>query len=96
LTIDRIDNSFGYHPSNCRWVSSKEQAQNRTNGLSWESVKVIRELYKNHTYSDLAQKYNVHKHTIFLVCQNKIWHDEKFIPTRHHRWNKTHFRTHHP
>jgi len=31
LTIDRIDNSKGYSPDNCRWVSCKIQQNNRTN-----------------------------------------------------------------
>ena len=29
LTLDRIDNSKGYCPDNCRWVTKKEQANNR-------------------------------------------------------------------
>ena len=33
LSIDRIDNSKGYFPDNCRWVTMKEQQRNKTNNI---------------------------------------------------------------
>ena len=33
LTIDRINNSFGYEPSNCRWVPKDYQSKNRRNSI---------------------------------------------------------------
>ena len=31
LSIDRIDNSLGYSPNNCRWIKLSEQNSNKTN-----------------------------------------------------------------
>lgn len=47
LTIDRIDNSLGYSPENCRWVSWQEQFNNRRNTLRLSyrgEIQTIRDL----------------------------------------------------
>lgn len=57
--VDRIDNSKGYSPENCRWASPKENARNRDNSISVA--------LENRTVSlkDLAEELCIQYHTLY-------------------------------
>lgn len=58
LSIDRIDNSKGYSPDNCKWVPLCEQNKNRTNSIRITingETKIL---------ADWARIYHVHGSTI--------------------------------
>lgn len=45
LQIDRIDNTRGYSPDNCRWVTRSEQSRNRRMTEKWRAA-MLRSLAK--------------------------------------------------
>lgn len=61
LTLDRIDNNGDYKPSNCRWITHKEQQNNKSNNRRLEFNGDIK------TASEWAEIFNVDRNIIYYL-----------------------------
>jgi hypothetical protein len=73
-TLERIDNSKGYFPWNCKWATSKEQTRN------YSSNRVLEFNGEKMCVTDWAEKLKISRHLIYHRL-NKGWSIEKALTT---------------
>lgn len=75
-TVDRICNSKGYNPQNCRLLSIQEQQNNRTNNC------FITYKGETHTVSQWSRKYKINVQTIFSRIRKGVPVEYLFLKRR--------------
>lgn len=73
LSIDRIDNNQGYFPSNCHWVDSKIQNNNRRNNI------LITYKGKEQTLKQRCIELNLNYNKIFQRIHKLHWSTERAL-----------------
>ena len=76
LEIDRIDNSKGYCPENCRWVTPLENLRHKSRStMSMEKAQAMRADFENGaSHKNLMAKYAESKDVVSQVISGKTWY----------------------
>ena len=76
LTIDRIDNDKGYSPENCRWVTMKEQSNNKSCNI------IITFNGKTQTLKQWADELGMNYTRLYQRIYVRGWSIEKAFKTK--------------
>lgn len=79
LTLDRIDVNKGYSPTNCRWVTYREQANNTRRNV------IITINGENGTIAEMCRKYGIkNPHLVYDRITRLGWEPNRalFTPAR--------------
>lgn len=75
LYLDCEDNSLGYNPDNCQWVTPKQSTRNRDSvKLTAQDAQDIRAARSQGIpYSQLSKKYGVRQGTLTYIMSGRNW-----------------------
>lgn len=82
LEIDRINNSLGYSPDNCRWVTKSVNANNKRN------VKQYTINGESKSLPEWCREYNINYDTVYLRVHRLHWDVEKALVTPPIKYNR--------
>lgn len=78
-TIERVDNNGNYCKENCRWVTQKEQAQNKRSNrrVMWNGV--------SYTISQLADRFNIPYSILYGRLYSSNWDITKVMKSLNYK-----------